>query len=145
VSKYRADDVDLLLPSFRQAVRDLLQALTERGFKPIPRDTLRTAEEALRNAKKGVGIVDSIHCHGAAVDVICDEHGWDCAANGCEFYAALGEIAEAMGLVWGGRWKRRDLPHVQAIEVRDQNALRALTSWEAKDAFVGKRLQKRLT
>lgn len=140
MSRYKADDVELLLPSFVPVAKRLLQALSERGFDPVSRDTLRTTEEALRNARKGTGIVDSIHCHGAAMDVICGEHGWDCHAHGCEFYAALGEIAEDLGLTWGGRWKRRDLPHVQAIPVRDQNALRALPTWEQKDEFIKKRL-----
>lgn len=141
MTRYKADDVELLLPCFVPVAKRLLVALTERGFSPIPRDTLRTPVEAARNARKGVGIVDSVHCHGAALDVICDLHGWECAANGCEFYAALGEIAEDMGLVWGGRWKRRDMPHCQAIEVKDQNALRGLKTWAEKDAFVKARLK----
>lgn len=136
MTRYKADDVELLLPCFVPVAKRLLAALAERGFDPVPRDTLRTAEEALRNAKKGVGIVDSVHCHGAAMDVICGDHGWDCAANGCEFFAAVGEIAEDMGLVWGGRWKRRDLPHVQCVAVKDQDALRRLRTWAEKDAFV---------
>lgn len=140
VSHYQADDVDLLLPSFRPVARALLTALKERGFDPVPRDTLRTAEEARRNAARGVGIMDSMHCYGAAMDVICGEHGWGCVKAGCGFYDALGEVAEALGLVWGGRWRRRDLPHVQCVRVADQPTLRELTSQVERDAFVAARL-----
>lgn len=141
MSHYRPDNVDLLLPSFRPVARALLKALTERGFDPVPRDTLRTAAEAAANAAKGTGITDSMHCYGAAMDVICGEHGWGCHEHGCEFYGALGEVAEALGLVWGGRWRRRDLPHVQCVRVGEQAALRALSSQVERDAFVSDRLR----
>lgn len=143
MSRYRADDVGLLLPSFQPVVRSLLKTLEALGYEPVPFDTLRTTEEALRNAKRGTGIVDSVHRHGAACDIICQRHGWSCRDHDCDFYAVLGREARAHGLVWGGDWKRRDLPHVQAIAVSDQNALRALKTWDEKDAFVAKRLAKR--
>lgn len=143
MSKYKADDVGLLLPCFQPVIRSLLKTLDVLGYEPVPFDTLRTAEEALRNAKRGTGIVDSIHRHGAACDVICGRHGWSCKDHDCDFYAVLGREARAHGLVWGGDWKRRDLPHVQCVAVADQNALRALATWEEKDAFVSVRLKKR--
>jgi len=48
--------------------------------------------------------------------------GWtfDAAANRLamrfvarQWWNTYGRAAEAHGLVWGGRWKMRDLPHVQ--------------------------------
>lgn len=141
MSHYASASVDLLLPSFRPVARRLLEALKERGFDPVARSTLRTAAEAAANAARGTGIMDSMHCYGAAMDVICGEHGWGCSKAGCEFYAALGEVAEALGLVWGGRWRKRDLPHVQCVRVADQNALRALTSQVERDAFVQDKLR----
>lgn len=143
MSKFKADDVGLLLPCFQPVVRELLRRMVMLGYEPVPRDTLRTPEEALRNAEKGVGIIDSIHCHGAAVDIICGVHGWDCAKHGCDFYAILGREAHGRGLVWGGSWPKRDLPHVQAVTVREQSELRALQSWEEKDEFVRRRLSRR--
>lgn len=142
MSRYRADDVGLLLPCLQPVIRSLLKTLEALGYKPVPFDTLRSTEEALRNAKRGSGIVDSVHRHGAACDIICDRHGWSCAANECDFYAVLGREARAHGLVWGGDWRKKDLPHVQAVAVADQNALRALSSWEEKDDFVRKRLKR---
>jgi hypothetical protein len=101
----------------------------------------RVEDPEVRNAAKGTGIVDSVHCHGAAVDIICAAHGWECARHGCDFYNILGREAHGRGLVWGGSWRRRDLPHVQAIAVFEQKQLRELKTWEEKDAFVKERLR----
>lgn len=143
MSHYKADDVDLLLPSFRPLARKLLVALKERGFNPVPRDTLRTKGEAAALAAKGTGVPDSMHCYGAAMDVICGEHGWGCQEHGCEFYAALGEIAESLGLTWGGRWRRRDLPHVQCVRVIEQETLRSFATEVERDAYVRSRAYMR--
>lgn len=143
MTRYKADDIELLVPSFRPVVRRLLDALTARGFSPVPRDTLRTPAEALANAQKGVGIANSMHCYGVAVDVICGAHGWSCRERGCPFFTALGEEAEKLGLTWGGRWRRRDFPHVQAIPVADQGRIRKLGAQgqaAVLDAFVRSRL-----
>lgn len=143
MSKYKADDVGLLLPSFQPVARALLKRLEMLGYEPVPRDTLRTPAEALANAAKGTGIVDSIHLHGAAMDVICGVHGWDCVKHGCDFYNVLGREARNHGLVWGGDWRRVDKPHVQCVTVAEQKALRALATWDEKDDFVRARLVKR--
>ena len=59
----------------------------------------------------------SYHQHGLAADlaffrdgkvVISERDPW--AMRGYELY---GEIAEQVGLTWGGRWKMRDLGHVE--------------------------------
>lgn len=137
--RYKADDVGLLLPSFRERVEALLGRMRELGYQPVPRDTLRTPAEAAANARRGSGIADSIHCYGAAADVICDEHGWSCAQRGCGFFEQLGVVAEALGLTWGGRWPRRDMPHVQAVTLAEQKRLRSLKTAEERDAFVRQR------
>lgn len=139
-TRYRADDVELLLPAFREVAKRLLERLHARDFEPVPRDTLRSRTEAAANARKGTGITDSMHCYGVAMDVICGAHGWACPAKGCAFFEALGEEAEKLGLTWGGRWRRRDLPHVQAVAVFDQGRIRALQTDAERDAFVRGRL-----
>lgn len=140
MSRYRADDVGLLLPAFRERVELLLQRMEGLSYHPIPRDTLRTPEQAAKNAAKGTGIKDSMHCYGVAADIICDDHGWMCESRGCRFFQDLGTQAEALGLTWGGRWPRRDMPHVQGVKLADQNALRRLKP-EERDAFVRSRLR----
>jgi hypothetical protein len=137
----RCADINRLLPCFVPVVERLLAALTERRFKPVLFETYRSPERAAMLAKRGTGSARSMHTHGAAVDVICGEHQWSCSANGCEFFAAVGEVAKSLGLTWGGEWRMRDLPHVQCVTVGQQEALRALATWEAKDAFVKARLK----
>lgn len=149
MAKYRADDLNLLLPSFREATVRVIERLRAQGFDPIPFDTLRTPEEALRNAKRGSGILDSIHLYGCACDVICGVHGWSCKASKCKFYTKLGAAVEAEGLVWGGRFPSRvDLPHFQGIAVREQKAMRDLGRGEesaaARDKLTAKSIAGRL-
>lgn len=111
---------DALVRSFRTRIARLLNRMRRRGFTPCMRSGFRTRKEAARNARKGTGIADSMHCYGVAADIICGERGW----RHPEFFQALGEEAEALGLVWGGDWRRRDYPHVQAIPVSAQNRIR---------------------
>lgn len=128
----KGDDITLLVPAFRERVQAVLDQLTARGFTPVLRDGMRTRAEAAANARRGVGIADSMHCYGVAADVICAELGWQHP----EFFAALGEVAEDAGLVWGGRWKRRDLPHLQGVPVAWQDRVRRAGSPEVIDGLV---------
>lgn len=141
-TRYRSDDINLLLPTFRQKVENLIQTMQAAGFKPILWDGLRTPEEAARNAARGRGIENSMHLYGAAADIICDDHGWDCAKHGCRFFKRLGLAAEKAGFVWGGRFTRVDEPHVQGVTVRKQNEMRthgtSAETAQARDALVRK-------
>lgn len=143
MAKYKADDIDLLVPSFAAEVRLVLQKLRGGGFDPVPFDTLRTPEQALRNAKRGTGTLRSMHLYGVACDTICGEHGWDCFKRKCDFYNALGVAVKARKLTWGGGWLRRDYPHFQAVTVGQQNAIRSLKTFEEREAFVAAVLAKR--
>ena len=143
MTRYRADDLTLLLPSFERKARAVLAEMVARGYDPVPFDTLRTPAEAAKLFARGVGSANSMHCWGVACDVICGAHGWDCAAHRCKFFQALGEVVEGLGLVWGGRWaSRRDLVHFQGCTVADQAAVRAIKDPVARDAFIAARLCK---
>jgi hypothetical protein len=135
MSKYKSDDVDLLLPSFAKLVKDVLAELTNKGYEPIPFDTLRTPEEAARNAAKGTGTANSMHIYGCACDIICGKHGWDCQKEGCHFYAELQQIVESRNLISGARFSRRDYPHFQMCTIAEQNKVRSITNWSARDKF----------
>ncbi len=145
--RVREDDINLLLPTFRGKVQELLDAMRALGYKPVLVDGLRTTEEALANARKGSGIIDSIHCYGAAADLICGDHLWSCAKARCKFFTKLGQQAEALGFVWGGRFPKVDLPHVQGVTVAGQAALRRLgrgpDGAAARDALVAAHFAKR--
>jgi hypothetical protein len=134
--KYKADSLDLLLPSFRVKVDILLQRMKDAGYDPIPFDTFRTAAESAKNARNGKGVVNSMHEYGAAVDIICGKTGW----SNPKFFKELGKQAELLGLTWGGRFTRYDGPHVQAIPVKNQNQLRSLPE-SKRDEFVAKLLK----
>jgi D-alanyl-D-alanine carboxypeptidase len=134
VSRYKSDDVELLLPAFRVAVKLLVQKMVAWGFRPIVFDTLRTADESAFNARRGTGKANSIHQFGCAADLICDEHGWSCADHGCDYFDVLGREAKSLKLVWGGDWPRRDMPHTQGISVAMQPAMRALGTWPVSAA-----------
>ena len=142
MSKYREDDIELLLPSVRPRVQAVLDDMKALGYKPVLFDTLRRLDQALANAKKGSGVSLSMHLYGCAADIICDDHGWSCAAKKCKFFIKLGAVAKQHGFVWGGDWPKRDMPHIQAVALKNQNAMRALgmseSSLEARDELAQK-------
>src|SRR4051812_1339169 len=101
MSRYKQDDIALLLPSFQPEVQFILDDMKRQGFKPVLFDGFRTPAEALRNAAKGTGKANSPHLYGVAADVICDDHGWACADKRCKFYVKLVATVRARGLVTG--------------------------------------------
>lgn len=130
-------DPALLLPAFRPAVMRLVARLRARGQDPRIWETLRTPQRGawLKAQGKSQTGDRSIHCIGGAVDIIHRTDYW----NNRSFFRILGEEAKKLGLVWGGDWKIRDYPHVQAIEVREQKKFRAMTPAE-RDIFISERL-----
>lgn len=110
-------------PGFVARVEAMLQDLAG-GLPEHPFEWLRTAErqEFLygfgRDYDDGRGKVTaantqlySWHGFGLAVDIVeKDATPWNAPAS---FWNDIGDAAEANGLIWGGRWHRPDLPHVQ--------------------------------
>lgn len=132
----RWDDIDMLVRPFGERVTTLLCRLVALGHSPLLWETYRSRERAAMLAKKGTGTVDSMHCYGLAADIICRGHKWDCAKHGCGFFKALEEQAAECGLVSGAKWRMRDLPHVQAIPVSLQAAIRSARSGDEREAIV---------
>jgi hypothetical protein len=147
-------DLAKLAPRFRAAVERVLAEMRRAGFQPAVVEALRTPErqEYLfgfgRSYDDGRGVVTqastadwSWHGYGLAVDIVCAKRAWDAPP---EFWRALGAAARDEGLVWGGDWKMRDLPHVQwgapmrqapsarAPKLRDEGGLEAV--WRAVGA-----------
>lgn len=127
----RQSDLGLLLPSFRARVELLLARLTARGFDPVVFETLRSQARAAMLGKTGPGIADSIHCYGAACDIISKSRAWQWP----EFYVAMRDEAEALGLTAGYRFPKVDADHVQGVRVSAQALFRSLKP-EDRDAFV---------
>lgn len=57
--------------------------------------------------------LESKHLKGEAVDLVPTKDGryWWTAPT--EVWTRMGEIGEANGLTWGGRWKNTDCPHFE--------------------------------
>ena len=63
--------------------------------------------------KKITWTLDSKHFYGKACDFVPFINGkvdWNAPL---EYWQKCGEIAESIGFEWGGRWKNRDLPHIE--------------------------------
>ncbi|MEY4507975.1 MAG: D-alanyl-D-alanine carboxypeptidase [Pseudomonadota bacterium] len=132
MSRFRSDEITLLLPSFQPYVQAVLDDMTAQGFKPILFDGLRTPAEALRNAKRGTGKVQSPHLYGLAADVICDDHGWSCREKKCKFYAKLVAAVRSRGLITGADFHNAqgkpmvDEPHFQGLPPAQERKVREL-------------------
>ncbi len=131
MSTKRESRLETLLPSFRVRVEELVKRLTLQGFDPIVLETYRSPERAAQLAKGGTGVALSMHCYGAACDIVSRSRLYDHPL----FYRALGRTAKSLGMTWGGDWKRVDSVHCQAVSVAQQAVFRGLKP-EDRDAFV---------
>lgn len=111
--------LDDLSPAMKLKAFELLGRLTEARIPVLIVDTKRTPEEHRRNLDLGVSwTTHSRHLDGDAIDVCPFE---EYAINGRQKlhwgkhakWDQIGAIGEACGLVWGGRWKQRDLGHFE--------------------------------
>jgi len=117
---------DLLLPVKIRAL-DLIHACRMEGIEllvtstyrsPVDQDSLyaqgRTAPgRIVTNARAG----QSLHQYRVAFDVVPLRDGkpvWGTTGDDYRLWLRVGELGEAQGLEWAGRWKRfREFPHFQ--------------------------------
>lgn len=109
-----------LSPRFRPLAVELLARLTEAGIPVLIVDTLRTPEEQAVNIRKGVSwTVNSKHLTGDAIDIVPyrqfelygpDKLQWE---SDDPIWQKIGVIGESLGLRWGGRWKVKDMGHLE--------------------------------
>jgi len=113
--------IEHLEPGTQTKCRLFLAECAERGFKVLVVQTYRTAKEqdalfAQGRSKPGKIVTYapsgySWHEFGRAFDIcFLDSKGnakWDGP------WDEVGEIGEACGLEWGGRWKKPDKPHFE--------------------------------
>ncbi len=123
-------DPALLLPAFAAKIEVLFQRLRKQDHDPLLWEGYRSPERAQALSDRGAGVKLSMHCLGAAVDIVHAEDHW---SAGRDFWDAIGEEAESLGLLWGGKWRRRDFPHIQAVAVRDQAKFRAMSEEERRE------------
>lgn len=116
-------DWALLDDDFRQRLLSVFKLMREmHGYDMVILEGYRSPERQAALAALGASVTQagpgmSYHQHGLAADsaflrdgqlVISEKDAW--AMRG---YALYGDLAEQMGLTWGGNWRMRDLGHVE--------------------------------
>lgn len=114
---------DRMDPAFVQQLLRVFKVMQEEhGYQMVLLEGYRSPERQAMLAAKGshvtmAGAYQSYHQFGMAADsafmrngrvVISEKDPW--AMRG---YALYGQVAESLGLTWGGRWQMRDLGHVE--------------------------------
>lgn len=114
---------ELLDEEFRRRLLLVYKIMRERhGYEMALLEGYRSPERQARLAAMGDAVTRadanrSYHQHGLAADnafwrdgriVISEKDPW-----AMEGYRLYGEVAESVGLVWGGRWSFRDYGHVE--------------------------------
>lgn len=120
---YASRDWELLDGEFMQRLLLIFKLMKERhGYEMVLIEGYRSPERQAQLFSQGGHVTQapanmSYHQYGLAADaafmrqgriVISERDPWV-----MEAYARYGEIAEEIGLVWGGRWKMRDYGHVE--------------------------------
>ena len=117
-------NLDDLLPPVRARARAFLDACAAAGIDVLITSTLRDVEaqnalyaqgrtapgKIVTNARGG----DSWHNWGCAIDFVPMLNG-KCQWNDLALFERCGELAEASGLLWAGRWtgQLREMAHCQ--------------------------------
>lgn len=116
-------DWQLLEANFRQRLLRVYKIMEEQhGYSMVLLEGYRTPERQNKLAAMGPHVTrarayQSYHQHGRAADsafmhhgkiVISEKDPWALKA-----YQQFGEVAESLGLTWGGRWKLMDFGHVE--------------------------------
>lgn len=92
----------------------LILRLKNKGIDVMPFSFYRSPEEQKRLFKEGKTLtLNSKHMYYLAIDLVVVKNGklvWERTND----YEILGNEAESLGLVWGGRWKDlNDIYHVE--------------------------------
>jgi len=116
-------DWKLVRPEFQQRLLMVFKIMREQhGYEMAILEGYRSPERQNELARMGTSVTNarafqSWHQYGLAADcaflrdgkiVISEKDAW--AMRGYQLY---GQVAEAQGLTWGGRWKMMDLGHTE--------------------------------
>ena len=104
--------------------------LERKYSRPDLAEILRNAEpQRGKRRVTNAGPGQSIHQYRGAFDGARLRDGdivWGArAAEDAALWALYGQVVEAEGLVWGGNWRRRDMPHAQQGDVSWRELIRA--------------------
>jgi peptidoglycan L-alanyl-D-glutamate endopeptidase CwlK len=116
-----------LHPKVREQAEKWLAATKKAGLDILVTCTYRSPEEQqelydIGRTKPGKIVTNaqpgqSLHQHRLALDFVPLRNGkpvWGTQGTDLELWTKAGELAEAFGFEWAGRWKRfREFPHIQ--------------------------------
>lgn len=138
--------IDKLIPEARAEAESFLQQCNYWGLNILITDTLRTKEEQ-----------DALYAQGrtASGNIVTSckypysMHNWGCAWDFCRnvkgkeyydgdgFFEKVGQIAEDMGLTWGGNFRKPDRPHIQLRKYApDKTAKWLIDKYGTPDKFL---------
>lgn len=128
--QYSLPKIQSLQPSIQPLASRLLELAAERGVPARIVQGVRSIDEQNVLYTSGAGVTKapgglSYHNYGLAFDVVPDDYvslpDWNPKGDK---WAVLGSIGESLGLAWGGRWSKPDLPHFElnAVPVRELKA-----------------------
>jgi len=113
-----------LHPAVAELARELIiQSLKKENLDIVVTEGLRTRDYqdhlyALGRTKPGRVVTfakggESYHNYGLAFDVAMRDSKGRINWDNVEEFGRVGRLGEILGLEWGGRWKKKDLPHFQ--------------------------------
>jgi len=112
-------DFQPLAQAWLEIVQSYVLPLRFPGYKARITETLRSgARQAELQASGASRLKVGLHQTGRAFDfAVFNEVGVYVTTGGDGSYEACGQVAEALGCEWGGRWATfRDLAHVQWLD-----------------------------
>jgi hypothetical protein len=128
-STAQVNDIALLEPITRAAVKGIISDAAAKGIKIIVGETYRSTERQQLLFTKGATKLRTVgvHHYGLACDLWIEHNGQvDWHAD----YMVLGPLAKAHNLVWGYDWGTpnqphtfRDIDHVQRCSINRQPSL----------------------
>ena len=100
---------------FTQLVADLIRWCYHNNYDLTFGEAYRTPEQAALNAKRGIGISNSLHTQRLAIDLNLFINGE--YQNSLEPYRPLGNYWKTLDpdCVWGGDWKSGDANHFELV------------------------------
>jgi hypothetical protein len=115
----RIADVDLLEPTTRQLVEQIVESAGKMGICLMIYETYRSQarqQELFNAGATGLRAV-GVHHYGLACDIVRSVSGEPSWKGDFSF---LGQLARASGLIWGGDWGDPSIPHslVDAVHVQ---------------------------
>lgn len=125
--QYSLLKVQSLQPALQPLAIRLVELAAERGVPARIVQGARSIDEQNALYTSGAGVTNapgglSYHNYGLAFDIVPDAYvslpDWNPTG---EQWRILGSIGESLGLSWGGRWSKPDLPHFElnAVPVRE--------------------------